>query len=539
MYAYADDPEHAERLKGYVRMYWFHPATPVASNANRPDRGLPISCYTNEVADTKKGIFDIWHENNWLGSYGGGIGTSWSKVREQGAKVGSNGKSSGVIPFLKVSDSSTLAVSQGGLRRASQAAYLDVSHPEIEEFIDLRRPTGDTNRRSPELHHGVVIPDAFMEAVEARGSWDLISPKTGEVVKTVDAFDLFKKILVTRVETGEPYILFKDTANRARPEEYKNSMRSIKTSNLCSEIMLHTDELRTGVCCLSSINLEYYDEWKDDEQFFYDIHLFLDNVLEDFINLTKGKEGFEKARRTAMEERSIGIGVMGYHSMLQKNGLPYDSLSAKYLTANVFSKISEKFKETNKKLAFIKGTAPLSDTKRNVHVTAVAPTASIGKLCGLTSPGIDPRISNIYTDKSKIGTYTIKNKYLEQALEEYGMNTDEVWRSIIEHEGSVQHLDLPENVKDVFKTAYEINPHYIIENVSKMTPNIDQGISTNLFIPADIDVYTLYKLHMDAWKKGLKSLYYVRSKAIQRASTGNIGRVNLIELEKDACVSCA
>jgi len=314
--AYADDESHARRIEKYIRQYWFHPSTPVSSNAGVPERGLPISCYTNEVEDSKAGIFSTWSENNWLGSSGGGIGTSWSNVRELGAPIGNAGKSSGIIPFIKVSDATTLAVSQGGLRRASQAVYLDITHPEIEEFIDIRRPTGDVNRRSPNIHHGVTITDDFMEAVEKRLQWNLISPKNGKVVKTVDAFDLFKKILITRMETGEPYLFFKDTANANAPEEYKLEGRQIKTSNLCSEIMLHTDESRSGVCCLTSINLEYANEWMKDTMFIEDIHRYTDNILQSFIDLTDGKTGFEKVRRSAIEERSIGIGVMGYHSML-------------------------------------------------------------------------------------------------------------------------------------------------------------------------------------------------------------------------------
>jgi len=535
--AYSDDAEHKERVKQYVRSYWFQPSTPISSNGGLPSKGLPISCYTNEVTDSKAGIFDTWEENNWLGSYGGGIGTTWSNIRGIGESIKGGGKSSGIIPFIKVSDSTTLAVSQGGLRRASQAVYLDVSHPEILEFIDIRRPTGDSERRSTNIHHGITITNEFMNAVFYRYHWDLISPKTGNPTHTVDAFDLWKKILISRVETGEPYLFFKDTANSLAPIEYKMHEREIKTSNLCSEIMLHTDKVTSGVCCLTSVNLEYYYEWMNEELFLEDIHRYTDNVLQSFIDLTKDKEGFQRARRGAIEERSIGIGTMGWHSFLQAQGLPMQSLSTTYLTQKVFSHIAEGLKISNKKLGAEKGTARISSTNRNVNVTSIAPTASISTLCNLTSPGIDPRVSNIYTAKSNIGSYTIKNKYLEELLQEKGFNVDSVWKAINKNGGSIQHLPfLTDEEKEVYKTAFEINPHAIVNNVSIMQKYITQGISTNLFLPADIDVKILYDVHMEAWKKGLKSLYYVRSKALNRASMGDQKR---IELETDTCLSCA
>ena len=535
--AYSDSVEHKERIKQYIRNYWFHPSTPISSNAGLPSKGMPISCFTNEVEDSKAGIFSVWEENNWLGSYGGGIGTSWSNVRSIGEPLKGGGKSSGIIPFIKVSDATTLAVSQGGLRRASQAVYLDISHPEIEEFIDIRRPTGDSERRSTNIHNGIIISDDFMVAVEARGMWSLVSPKTGKKIKEVDAFDLFKKILITRMETGEPYLFFKDTANRLNPKEYKLHDREVSTSNLCSEIMLHTDSKTTGVCCLTSVNLEYFDEWETDEKFLEDIHRYTDNVLQSFIDLTEDKEGFQKARRGALEERSIGIGTMGLHSYLQSKRLPMQSLSTTYLISKIYSHIDKELSKSNLVLGREKGTAKISKWNRNVHVTAIAPTASISTLCNLTSPGIDPRVSNIYVAKSNIGSYTIKNKYLEEVLEAYGKNTDEVWKSITQHEGSVQHLDwLSEEDKEVFKTAYEINQLAIISNVHIMTPHITQGISTNIFLPSDVSVSLLYKIHIEAWKKGLKSLYYTRSKSITKANVSEQTRINL---EVDACLNCA
>lgn len=542
--AYSDNEEHARRIETYIRNYWFHPSTPVASNAGLPTRGLPISCYTNEVKDSKSEIFSTWQENNWLGSYGGGIGTTWSDVRSIGEKIGKSGKSSGIIPFIKVSDSTTLAVSQGGLRRASQAVYLDVSHPEVQEFIDIRRPTGDSERRSPNIHHGVTISDEFMGLVHARESWDLVSPKTGKVIDTVDAFDLWKKILISRVETGEPYLFFKDTANRLAPEEYHHHDREIKTSNLCSEIMLHTSEKVTGVCCLVSLNLEYYYEWVDVELFLEDIHRYTDNILQAFIDLTEGKEGFQKARRGAIEERSIGIGTMGYHSFLQAHDMPMQSMSTGYVTTKMFSHIAQGLKKSNKKLGAEKGTARISPTNRNVNVTSIAPTASISTLCNLTSPGVDPRVSNIYTAKSNIGSYTIKNKYLDKIIAARAIREDTPlawmeaqWKDINQHGGSVQHLEwMTHEDKQVFKTAFEINPLAIVSNVAKMQPFITQGISANLFLPADIDVQLLYDVHFKAWEDDLKSLYYVRSKAINRASMGSQDR---IKLEEDTCLGCA
>jgi ribonucleoside-diphosphate reductase alpha chain len=554
MSRYSDDEAMAQRIMKYIFSYWFHPSTPVSSNGNAPQRGLPISCYVNEVEDSKQGIFNKFTENNWLGAEGGGIGTSWSAVRAIGEKVGANGQSSGIIPFIKVSDSSTLAVSQGGLRRASQAVYLDVSHPEIEEFIDVRRPTGDGNRRSLNVHHGVVLSDAFMEAVEARGTWDLISPKTLKVVNTVDAFDLFKKILVNRMETGEPYMLFKDTVNELAPYEYQVLNKEITMSNLCAEIALHTAPDYTGVCCLASLNLEYWDEYKDDlQQVVYDCTRFLDNVLQDFIDLTDGKEGFEAARRSAINERSLGLGVMGFHSLLQKKTLPWESPMTKGLNMQIFTGIASCVDVANEKAALEFGECPMSEEissgKRNINVTSIAPTASISTLCGATSQGIDPRLANAYIHKTNIGTYTIKNKYLEAVIKKhYDTNVfiqaayiykgwaDSIWKSIVKNAGSVQHLDfLSSWEKDVFKTAIEINQFSTVDLAADRAPYITQAQSVNLFIPADEDVRNLYNLHIRSWKQKIKSLYYCRSTAAVRADSSGKAR-EIIEV--DQCLSC-
>lgn len=521
---YADNKEHEDRLYVYLHNNWFHPSTPISSK-----RGYPISCFTNSIDDNKESIFGTWHENNWLGAFGGGVGTDWEDVRELGHAIKDGGRSSGKIPMLKVSDASTLAVSQGGLRRASQAVYTSVQDPEIIEFIDLRRPTGDINRRSTNLHHSVKISDKFMEAMLRNENWELISPKDGKTKSTIPAYDLFKKILISRMETGEPYIMFTDNVLARLPKEYLDNKRSVVVSNLCTEIFLHTDKDNTGVCCLVSANARYYEEWKDNELFIEDIHRFTDNVLSEFIAKATGVKGFEKAVNSATLERSIGIGVMGYHDLLQSKMLPYNSLSSKYLTRALFKNIKEKLIISNAKLGKEKGTCKISKINRNTHLMAVAPTASISTLCGLSSQGIDPRLANIYTAKTNIGSYTIKNKFLEEALDKINMNTEEVWKSILDNKGSILHLDIANEIKDVFLTGYEIDNRHIVDNVSIMQEYVCQGISTNLFLPADANIEYVMRVHIEAWKKGLKSLYYVRSNALNKATISNLDR---------ECLSC-
>ena len=521
---YADNKEHEDRLYVYLHNNWFHPSTPISSK-----RGYPISCFTNSIDDNKESIFGTWHENNWLGAFGGGVGTDWEDVREIGHAIKDGGRSSGKIPMLKVSDASTLAVSQGGLRRASQAVYTSVQDPEIIEFIDVRRPTGDINRRSTNLHHGVKISDKFMEAMLRNENWELISPKDGKAKSIIPAYDLFKKILISRMETGEPYIMFTDNVLARLPKEYLDNKRSVVVSNLCTEIFLHTDKDNTGVCCLVSVNARYYEEWKDDKLFIEDIHRFTDNVLSEFIAKATGVKGFEKAVNSATLERSIGIGVMGYHDLLQSKMLPYDSLSSKYLTRALFKNIKEKLIISNAKLGKEKGTCKISKVNRNTHLMAVAPTASISTLCGLSSQGIDPRLANIYTAKTNIGSYTIKNKFLEEALDKINMNTEEVWKSILDNKGSILHLDISNEIKDVFLTGYEIDNRHIVDNVSIMQEYVCQGISTNLFLPADANIEYVMRIHIEAWKKGLKSLYYVRSNALNKATISNLDR---------ECLSC-
>lgn len=519
--SYCEDINHQIRMMDYIRNYWFHPSTPVSSNAGTT-RGLPISCFTNEVEDSKDGIFGNYEENFRLGASGGGIGTDWSNVREIGSKVGIQGKSGGIVPFIKVSDSSTLAISQGGLRRASQAVYLDISHPEILEFLELRKPTGDANRRCLNIHHAVKITDAFMEAVEGRKQWNLISPKTKEIIDSIDAFDLWCKLLETRHQTGEPFILFSDTVDKLKCEQYINNNYTVNTSNLCTEITLHTSNTKSGVCCLGSINLEYWDEIKDKEYFISDCIKYLDLVLQDFINKTEDMPGFEKARNAAIEERSLGLGVMGFHYYLQSKNIPFESVSSISVTNNIFSTINKVAKKFH---------------YRNWNVTAIAPTASISTLCNTTSQGIDPIIANCYTHKTRIGTKFIKNRYLENVLNQYNKNNDDVWKAIVDHKGSVQHLEfLSEADKDIFKTAYELDQNWIIELASHRTKYIDQAQSVNLFFEGDCSRHYLYNVHMRAWKSGLKSLYYCRSTSIGSASLKNIQREVIKEYSE--CVAC-
>lgn len=522
---YADDVEHAKRLYDYISKLWFMPATPVLSNGGT-DRGMPISCFLNETTDSLEGIVNLWTENVWLASRGGGIGSYWGNVRSINEKVRDNGKTSGIIPFIKVQDSMTLAISQGSLRRGSSAVYLQIDHPEIEEFIDLRRPTGgDTNRKSLNIHHGVTVTDKFMKAVEINGDWELKSPLDGRVLSVVKARDLWIKILTTRIETGEPYILFIDTVNRHIPEHHKKLGLLVKTSNLCSEITLptgvdHLGNERTAVCCLSSLNLEHFDEWKDNENFVPDIMRFLDNVLQDFIDTAP--ESMRRATYSAMRERSVGLGVMGLHSFLQAQNVPIESVMAKVWNKKLFEHVDLEVTRASKILAEERGPCPDAEEcgimERFSNKTAIAPTASISIIAGNSSPGVEPYAANSFTQKTLSGSFTVRNKNLEKLLESKGMNTDQVWSSISTHEGSVQHLSfLSKHEKDVFKTAYEIDQRWLIEFAGDRTQYISQAQSLNVFLPGDVSKKYLHDVHYAAWKKGVKSLYYCRSTSIQRA----------------------
>ncbi|MDA9654062.1 ribonucleoside-diphosphate reductase subunit alpha [Candidatus Pelagibacter sp.] len=527
--SYADDNLHAQRIYNYISNLWFMPATPVLSNGGTK-RGLPISCFLNEASDSLNGILDLWSENVWLAAKGGGIGSYWGNLRSIGEKIGKVGKTSGIIPFIKVMDSLTMAISQGSLRRGSAACYLPIDHPEIEEFIEMRRPTGgDPNRKALNLHHGVLVSDAFMRAVETDEQWALKSPADGTVQQTISARNLWIRLLTARIETGEPYIIYIDTVNRQIPQHHKLANLTVKTSNLCSEITLPTGidkngRDRTAVCCLSSLNLEKYDEWKDDKVMINDIMRFLDNVLTDFIN--RAPEQFDDAKYSAEKERSVGLGVMGFHSYLQQHSIPLESVMSKAWNKKIFKHIQEHVDQASKDLADERGPCPdaadYGYNERFSNKTAIAPTASISIICGGASPGVEPVAANSYTHKTLSGSFNVRNRYLVELLEKHGKNTDDVWSGITTNQGSVSHLDfLTDLEKDVFKTAFELDQKWIIELSGDRTPYISQAQSINLFVPADIHKRELHKIHFDAWKKGLKSLYYCRSKSIQRAENVN------------------
>lgn len=524
---YGDDAEHAQRLYDYMSQHWFMPATPVLSNGGTA-RGLPISCFLNEAEDSLKGIVELWNENVWLASRGGGIGSYWGNLRSIGENVSRNGKTSGVIPFIRVMDSLTLAISQGSLRRGSAAVYLPIWHPEIEEFIELRRPTGgDPNRKALNLHHGVLISDAFMRAVENNEEWALVSPKDQSVIRKISARSLWIRLLTTRIEQGEPYIVFSDTVNNARPEHHKLAGLEVKTSNLCAEITLptgidHKGKERTAVCCLSSLNLEYWDQWSRNPQFIQDVMLFLDNVLQDFID--HAPDEMERARYAAARERSVGMGVMGFHSFLQAHKIPFESVMAKVWNKKMFQHIRQEADKASVTLANLRGPCPdaadYGINERFSNKIAIAPTASISIIAGNASPGIEPITANVFLQKTLSGSFTVRNRHLRKVLQEKGQDTDAVWSSITLNKGSVQHLDfLTQDEKDIYKTAFELDQRWIIEHAADRSPFICQSQSVNLFVPANVHKRDLHMMHYQAWKKGMKSLYYCRSLSIQRADT--------------------
>lgn len=552
--AYADDAEHAQRLYDAISQLWFMPATPVLSNGGT-GRGLPISCYLNSVSDSLEGIVGTWNENVWLAARGGGIGTYWGRVRGIGEPVGLNGKTSGIIPFVRVMDSLTLAISQGSLRRGSAAVYLDINHPEIEEFLEIRKPSGDFNRKALNLHHGVLVTDAFMEAVRNGTEFDLVSPKTGEKRGQVDARALFQKLVETRLATGEPYIIFIDHVNNSMPKHHRELGLKVSTSNLCSEITLPTgtDHLgndRTAVCCLSSLNFETWDQWNSDPRFIEDVMRFLDNVLTDYID--RAPDEMARAKYSAGRERSVGLGVMGLHSFYQARGIPFESAIAKSWNLKMFRHIRSRVDEASMLLAAERGPCPDAADRgvmeRFSCKMAIAPTASISIICGGTSACIEPIPANIYTHKTLSGSFVVKNPYLEKLLIEKAKNSDAVWNSILEQGGSVQHLDfLDADEKATYRTAFEIDQRWLLELAGDRTPYIDQAQSLNLFIPADVEKWDLLMLHFRAWELGIKSLYYLRSKSIQRAGfagaveADNTPELRQIEVEVknyDECLAC-
>jgi ribonucleoside-diphosphate reductase alpha chain len=553
---YGADAEHAQRIYDYMSQLWFMPATPILSNGGT-NRGLPVSCFLNETQDSLDSIVNLWTENVWLASRGGGIGSFWGNVRSINEKIAENGRSSGIVPFIKVQDSMTLAISQGSLRRGSSAVYLNISHPEIEEFIDLRKPTGgDPNRKALNIHHGVTITNDFMKAVENDLNWELVSPDTQEVLNVVKARDLWVKLLTTRIETGEPYILFIDAVNSQIPEHHKKLGLTVKTSNLCSEITLptgidHLGKNRTAVCCLSSLNLEYFDQWQNNEQFIPDVMLFLDRVLEDFIQ--KAPDEMINAKYSAMRERSVGLGVMGFHSFLQNKSVPIESVMAKVWNNKIFQHIDVATKAASIDLGQKLGPCPdavdANMQDRFSNKTAIAPTASISIIAGNSSPGIEPYAANSFTQKTLSGSFTVRNKNLEKLLDAKGYNHDQIWSSISTHEGSVQHLDfLSEHEKLVFKTAYEIDQRWLIQLSADRTPYINQAQSLNIFLPANVSKQELHDIHFKSWKLNIKSLYYCRSTSVQRAEKVSHTAVSLEHNKKktqevvlddsDECLSC-
>ena len=544
--AFADDDEHAQRLYDYASNLWFMFSTPVLSNGGTK-RGLPISCFLNYVEDSREGITEHYTENAYLSSFGGGIGGSWSAVRSAGTKTSKGSESTGVIPFVKVVDAEMLAFSQGVTRRGSYAGYIHISHPEIEEFLDIRKPTGgDTNRKCLNLHHGIVISDKFMEiihrATKEEGfddSWELIDPHSGEVKKVVSARTLWVKILQNRMETGEPYIMFEDAVNADLPEFQKRKGLKVNHSNLCSEITLATNEERTAVCCLSSVNLEYYDEWKKVPAFIPDLIRMLDNVLSYFIE--NAPEQMERARFSAMRERSLGLGAMGFHAYLQRNNMPFESVFASSVNYEMFKHIKTQAQATTEQLAVERGACPDDDScsVRNAHLLAIAPNASSSIICGNTSPSIEPFRANAFTQKTKSGSFLQKNKYLEKTLEKYGRNDDLTWKEIVTNKGSVQHLDfLSDEEKEVFKTAVEINQSWVVEHAAARQEFICQSQSVNLFFPPDVNKGDLHNVHMLAWAKNMKTLYYLRSEAISRADNVSNKIKREIIFEQSDCLSC-
>lgn len=522
--AYADNSAHAQRMYDYISRLWFMPATPVLSNGGT-NKGLPISCYLNDVEDSMKGIVDTLVENIWLGKHGGGIGTYWGGVRSIDEEIEGVGTSSGIIPWNHTQDAITMAVSQGSQRRGAAAVYIDIHHPEILEFLEIRKASGDFNRKALYLHHGIAVTDEFMYALTEGSTYELRSPKTGKVIKELDAREVWQKILELRLATGEPYLIFSDVASAGMSKAQQMLGMKVKQSNLCAEIMLHTgkDHLghpRTAVCCLSSVNAEYFMEWRNHPMFIEDCMRFLDNVLQDYID--RAPPSMWRAIYSAGRERSVGLGLMGFHSFLQQMSIPFESAPAKSWNMIFFKHLQEKSLAASQRLAFERGACPdnaeVGIDERFCHRMALAPTASISIICGSTSACIEPIPANIYTHKTASGSFVVKNPNLEKILIRYEMNTSAIWDSILEHEGSVQHLDfLTTDERDIYKTAFELDQRWIIEMGADRASMICQGQSLNVFLPGDVDKWDLHMLHYTAWEKGIKSLYYVRSKSVQRA----------------------
>lgn len=547
--AFASNEEHAQRIYEYASKHWLSFSTPVLS-FGRTKKGLPVSCFLSYMEDSAEGLVRTLSEVNWLSMLGGGVGIHLA-IRS------ADEKSVGVMPHLKVYDAACLAYRQGTTRRGSYAAFLPVDHPDIIQFIEMRKPTGDQNMRTLNLHHGINISDAFMRKIEesmldgnADDSWPLIDPHTGEVVEVASARDIWQRILELRMQTGEPYLVFTDTANRVLPDWLKQQGLKINGSNLCTEIFLPTNADRTAVCCLSSVNLEYFDDWKDDEHFIDDVMEFLDNVLQYFID--HAPDSIARAKRSAERERSVGLGALGLHAYFQRKGIPFDSAMAKVNNRRMFAHIHEKCAQADARLCAERGACPDAKAagvaRRFSHWMAVAPNASSSLIVGNTSPSIEPRRANVYRQDTISGAHIVKNRYLVQALEELDMNTDDVWADIIAHDGSVQHIEaIPQEVREVFKTAQELDQRWLIDLAADRQVYIDQGQSLNLFFPADVSIAYLHACHFMAWKKGLKSLYYCRSDKLRKADRVGVAierrrieeDINMREvLEDSTCLAC-
>lgn len=546
---FGSNPAHAQRLYEYSSKHWLSYSTPILS-FGRSKKGLPISCFLNWIEDTAEGLVDTLSETNWLSMLGGGVGVGFG-IRS------ADDKSVGIMPHLKIYDASCLAYRQGRTRRGSYAAYLDIDHPDIELFLEMRKPTGDQNIRALNLHHGINIPDAFMQIIEkcmidgnANDTWELKDPHTREVKKTISAKYLWQKVLDLRMQTGEPYIHFIDTSNRFLPSWLKEKGLKVRQSNLCSEIILPTDNDRTAVCCLSSVNLEYYEEWKNDKMFLRDVAEMLDNVLEYFIK--NAPNSVQRAIYSASRERSIGIGALGFHALLQKNNIAFESMDATVLNRKIFKHMRLKLNDANRELGQERGEAPdaMGTGFRFSHLMAIAPNASSSIIMGNTSPSIEPLRANAYRQDTLSGAFLNKNKYLDKLLkekcQETGADIDEVWSSVIANDGSVQHLDfLDEHTKNVFKTAMEIDQRWLIEHAADRQEYIDQGQSLNIFFQPNTHVKYLHAVHFLAWKRGLKTLYYCRSDKIRRADKVSqqierkvIEEIDMKALAEDVCVAC-
>ena len=519
---FSSNPEHAQRLYDYSSKHWLSYSTPILAYG-KTERGLPISCYLNYIEDSAEGLVDTLSETNWLSMLGGGVGIGFG-MRS------SDDKSTGVMPHLKMYDASSLAYRQGKTRRGSYAAYLDIEHPDVLMFLEMRKPTGDQNQRCLNLHHGLNISDQFMELIEKcmqdpeqNDDWNLIDPHSEEIVDTVSAKELWQRILEMRMQTGEPYLHFIDTSNREMPKWLKRYGLEINQSNLCSEIILPTSKDRTAVCCLSSLNLEYYDTWSRDKQFIGDVAEMLDNVLTFFIE--NAPDAISRAKYSAERERSIGLGALGFHAYLQRKGTPFESATAKALNVRMFRHIRKRMEEANERLAKERGEAPDAEGmgKRFSHLIAIAPNASSSIIMGNTSPSIEPWRANAYRQDTLSGAYLNKNKYLDELIkkkceEDSSLDYDRIWRDIISNEGSCQQVKcLTDEEKEIFKTSMEIDQRWVIEHAADRQKFIDQAQSLNVFFRPDTNLKYLHAVHFLAWKSGLKTMYYCRSEKIGKA----------------------